>query len=90
MSKRKFYQTITWMVLLAGSVSVTSSLAWLHPSTQVGGDEGETNILPIDGSSASTYFAYGNGKQVSTGTVNRPYGIATPRHFYNLSWLTYL
>ena len=34
-----------------------------------------------DGSTLSSYFAYGNG------TKEEPYGIKLPRHVYNLAWL---
>ena len=82
MKKHRILQVGAGIVLLALAVSASASLAWFFPTTQVG-NQGETNTMPIDGSSSSSYFAYGDG-------VNRPYGIKTPRHLYNLAWLQYL
>ena len=82
MKKHRMLQVGAGIVLLALAVSASASLAWFFPTTQVG-NQGETNTMPIDGSSSSSYFAYGDG-------VNRPYGIKTPRHLYNLAWLQYL
>ncbi len=76
-------------LLLAGLVSAASSAAWFFPTTHVG-NAGETNTMPIDGSSSSAYFAYGDGHPVEDGTKHRPYGISTPRHLYNLAWLQYI
>ena len=83
MKKNKLLAISAGIILLAGIVSAASSLAWFFPTTQVG-NEGETNAMPIDGSSSSGYFAYGDG------SVSRPFGIRTPRHLYNLAWLQYL
>lgn len=68
---------------LAIFVSASASFAWFFPTNSVG-NEGETNAMPIDGSSSSSYFAYGDG------SVDKPFGIRSPRHFYNLAWLQYL
>ena len=38
----------------------------------------------VKGSSAGAYFAYGNGSS------EHPFGISSPRHLYNLSWLQYM
>ena len=84
MNKKKILQITAGVILLATSITVGASLAWFHPSAHVGGNEGGTNVLPIDGSSASSYFAYGKG------TSTDPYGIRTPRQLYNLAWLQYL
>ena len=70
-------------ILVAGTIGVSASLAWFHPTTSVG-NNGETNTMPIDGSSSSGYFAYGDGSE------EKPYGIRTPRHLYNLAWLQYM
>ena len=83
MKKNKFLQIGAFVLLAAGTISASLSLAWFRPTTKVG-NQGETNTMPIDGSSSSGYFAYGDG------TSQNPYGIRNPRHLYNLAWLQYL
>ena len=85
MTKKRVFKTIVGTILLASSMSAAASLAWFHPATVVGGNQGETDVLNIDGSSSSSYFAYGDGK-----TKASAYGIRTPRQLYNLAWLQYL
>ena len=83
MKKNKILQIGAFVLLAAGTISASLSLAWFHPTTKVG-NQGETNTMPIDGSSSSGYFAYGDGSK------DNPYGIRIPRHLYNLAWLQYL
>lgn len=58
---------------------VAASLAWFVPK-QLGPDKFDD----ISGTSASAYFAYGDGLSAETA-----FGIATPRQLYNLAWLQY-
>lgn len=90
MANKKFLQVVAGVVLLAGAVSASASLAWFHPTTKIGGNQGETDVLHVNGSSASAYFAYGDGHPEQQGTTHKPYGIKTPRQLYNLAWLQYL
>ena len=83
MKKNRIIQIATGALLLLTTIAGGATLAWLHPTTKVG-NQGETNTLPIDGSSSSGYFAYGDGSS------DHPYGIRIPRHLYNLAWLQYL
>lgn len=83
MRKNRIIQIATGTLLLLTTIAGGATLAWLHPTTKVG-NQGETNTLPIDGSSSSGYFAYGDG------SAEHPYGIRIPRHLYNLAWLQYL
>ena len=57
------------------SVAV-ASLAWFSVETAI-------PDINIDGTSASAYFAYGDGSS------SAPFGIKTPRQLYNLAWLQY-
>ena len=83
MNKHRIIQITAAAFLLAGTVSAGLSFAWFHPTTKIG-DKGETNAMPIDGSTSSAYFAYGDG------SAEKPYGIKSPRHLYNLAWLQYI
>ena len=83
MKKNKLLVAGAFVFLTAGMISASLSLAWFHPTTKVG-NQGETNTMPIDGSSSSGYFAYGDG------SAENPYGIRIPRHLYNLAWLQYI
>ena len=89
MNKRKLSQIIVGSSLLVLSITAATTFAWFSPSAKVGYN-GETNAMPIDGSSSSSYFAYGDGHPEQEGTKHRPYGIKTPRHLYNLAWLQYI
>ena len=84
MKKNRLLQAIAGVFLLACTVSVSLSVAWFHPSANIGGKVGGANNMPIDGATLSSYFAYGDGSS------DDPYGIRTPRHLYNLAWLQYL
>ena len=59
---------------MAAAGVISSSLAWFHDYATM--PEGR-----IDGSIRGAYFAYGDG------SADEPYGIAIPRHLYNLAWL---
>lgn len=83
MKKNKLLIIGAFTLLVAGTISASISLAWFHPTTKIG-NEGETNTMPIDGSSSSGYFAYGDG------SAEHPFGIRIPRHLYNLAWLQYI
>ena len=71
---KKFWMAILTILCSIG-ITIAVSYAWfLH----------DENVDPIaQGYSGSAYFAYGDG-------TNKPYGINTPRHLYNLAWLCYL
>lgn len=58
-----------------GAIAV-ASFSWFVP-------ENKTPNIDIEGTSSGAYFAYGDGSSTS------PFGIATPRQLYNLSWLQY-
>lgn len=47
-------------------------------------DTGNTFVMKFNSSTASAYFAGGNGSK------NEPYKISTPVHMYNFAWLQYL
>ena len=59
---------------MAAAGVISSSLAWFRDYAMM--PEGR-----IDGSIRGAYFAYGDG------SADEPYGIAIPRHLYNLAWL---
>ena len=71
---KRFWMAILTILCSIG-ITIAVSYAWfLH----------DDNVDPIaQGYSGSAYFAYGNGE-------DKPYGINTPRHLYNLAWLCYL
>ena len=83
MRKKRIFQIAAVALLFSATAVTSATLAWLHPTIKIG-NQGETNTLPIDGSSSSGYFAYGDG------SAEHPYGIRIPRHLYNLAWLQYL
>lgn len=55
---------------------VTGTFSWFVNVLQM-------NVMDLEANSAGAYFAYGNGSS------QNPYGIRSPRHLYNLSWLQY-
>jgi len=59
---------------MAAAGVISSSLAWFNDYAMM--PDGR-----IDGSIRGAYFAYGDGSK------DDPYGIAIPRHLYNLAWL---
>lgn len=63
---------MTLLVSFAGSV--TATIAWLYEHADLAPKQ-------FKGISDGAYFAYGDG------SYEHPYGINTPRHLYNLSWL---
>lgn len=79
----------TILLCTAASVMGFSSFgnvfAWFKPTAVI-----DSNINLLDGSVEGAYFAYGNGKLSGSEEDDKPYGIRTPRHLYNLAWLTYL
>ena len=64
------------------SIMTISTLAWFENKISI-------PAYNIEGSSAGAYFAYGNGKTLNDTTGDKPFGISTPRHLYNLAWLQY-
>ena len=72
-TKVLFLSIISAFALAAASVA---SLAWFIAENKI-------PDIDINGTSNGAYFAYGNGSAES------PFGIATPRQLYNLSWLQY-
>ena len=70
------------IVMLSAAAVTSSSLAWFYNLANIG--PGGAN-LPIESSTVSGYFAYGDGT-----TKDTAYGIKTPRQLYNLAWLQYL
>ncbi len=64
--------------MLAGVFTLASknTSAWFLNSIKTNED--------VLGETKGAYFAYGNG------TKDKPYGIKSPRHLYNLAWLQYL
>ena len=60
----------------AVGAAAVASLAWFVTDNKI-------PSIDINGTSNGAYFAYGNGSAES------PFGIATPRQLYNLSWLQY-
>lgn len=73
------------MTAFTGVAALTGIAAWFKPTATISSD---VNIL--DGVVDGAYFAYGNGSPLNNETGDKPYGITTPRHLYNLAWLTYL
>ena len=80
--RKKNLKLLALSSLFGLTMVVGSSLAWFAGTANVG--PGGQN-LPIESSSQSGYFAYGDG----TSEANA-YGIKTPRQLYNLAWLQYL
>ena len=75
---KKFLMALITILCSLG-ITIAISYAWFL---------NDTNVDPIaQGYSGEAYFAYGNG---GSGENDRPYGINTPRHLYNLAWLCYL
>lgn len=89
MNRRKSLIVAFSSLIVASVISIGASLSWFVPSTTIG-NTGSTKTMPIDGSSGSSYFAYGNGHPEGTDPKDKPYGITQPRHLYNLAWLQYL
>ena len=70
---------IASITAFSGIAMVTASLAWFLEMVTYSLDQAN-----IDANSGGAYFAYGNG------SAEKPYGIATTRHLYNLAWMQYL
>ena len=69
---------IASITAFSGIAMVTASLAWFIDMVTYSIDD-----IDLQANSGGAYFAYGNG-------VDKPYGIATPRHLYNLAWMQYM
>ena len=65
------------MVLTIAVLIHSASLAWVS-------DNGLSSLISISGAVHKNYFEYGEG------TVDKPYGIATPGQLYYFAWLQYL
>ena len=93
MKRRTAFKTSLALLALCSALSLGSSLAWFSPSADIG-NNGGTKDLPIDGSTISSYFAYGDGQPYQEDEngkiIHQPYGIKIQRHLYNLAWLQYL
>ena len=73
---KKFYMALITILCSLG-ITIAISYAWFL---------NDTNVDPIaQGMAGTAYFAYGDGS-----SENKAYGINTPRHLYNLAWLSYL
>ena len=59
---------------------MTASLAWFLEMTAYSIEE-----INLQANSGGAYFAYGSGVD-----EEHAYGIASPRHLYNLAWMQYL
>ena len=66
------------MVVFSLVAAISGSIAWFNTRVYVNPDDN------FHGKTEGFYFAYGSG------TSTDPYGIAIPRHLYNLSWLQML
>ena len=77
--------TALWISLVAftGVASMSGTISWFVQRARI-----QPDVSPIEGTTDSSYFAYGNGKKGSAN--DSPFGITRPRHLYNLAWLTYL
>lgn len=75
--KKKLLVGSGGLMLSGFLVFIAGSLSWFTDYVSLNPDQ-------IQGSTLGTYFAYGDG------TKDKPYGINTPRHLYNLSWLQYM
>lgn len=79
MNKKLSIVLLSALAAFTGVASASATASWFIK---------RANITPeaslIDGEAEGAYFAYGDGN------VDTPYGIKTPRHLYNLAWLTYL
>ncbi len=77
-TKRKLLSCLVYLGMLFGTFVLISknSSAWFTNSIKTNED--------VYGESNGAYFAYGNG------TKEKPYGIKSARHLYNLAWLQYL
>ncbi len=74
--KVKFIPYVLFSSLRMILASMALSLAWFVSLAK---------LDPTgDASATGAYFAYGNGSQ------EKPFGIAQPRHLYNLAWLQYM
>ena len=65
------------VVLTIAVLIHSASLAWVS-------DNGLSSLISISGAVHKNYFEYGEG------TVDKPYGIATPGQLYYFAWLQYL
>ena len=76
-NKLKYIALTSLSIFSLGGV-VFGTFAWFQTANAIDSKH------DISGESLEAYFAYGNG------TAERPYGIATARHLYNLAWLQYM
>ena len=73
---KKFYMALITILCSLG-ITIAISYAWFL---------NDTNVDPIaQGMAGTAYFAYGDGS-----SDKKAYGINSPRHLYNLAWLSYL
>lgn len=73
---KNLINTVIVCIMAAILFSVTT-FCWLA-------DTGNTFVMNFNSSTASAYFAGGNGSK------KEPYKISTPVHMYNFAWLQYL
>ncbi len=74
---RKIFAFMAYFTMLLGVFTLSkNSFSWFDSNVSIDDD--------VFGQSAGAYFAYGKG------TKEKPYGIKSPRHLYNLAWLQYL
>ena len=76
MKKKAALISLIAMTSFSLVVTFLGAFAWFVNSVSLGN-------MNISGESDETYFAYGKGTQAE------PFGINTPRHLYNLSWLQF-
>ena len=85
MKKSRFLLTTASLVTLTlvTLLTVFLSLAWFTHYAKVDSKS--------EGEALASYFAYGDGEAADgdNDKVTGPYGIASPRHLYNLAWLQY-
>ena len=85
MSKKLSVALLSVLCGLTGLASASATISWFINKATV-----DSAAQPIVGDTEGAYFAYGNGKLYDPNGDDKPYGIKTPRHLYNLAWLTYL
>ncbi len=75
---KKLFSSFIYLGLLTGVFTLASkhTSAWFLNDIKTNED--------VFGETKAAYFAYGNG------TKDKPFGIKSPRHLYNLAWLQYL
>ncbi len=79
MSKKLKGIAIASITIFSGIGVVTASLAWFLDMVTYSFEQ-----VNLQANSGGAYFAYGSG------TDGDPFGIASPRHLYNLAWMQYL